>query len=97
MDTILLSIEYYGNLVKRDLFLWHNYDIVYRDWVNAVFLYIDFSEKKKDIQKEKRVVLKKEREYYRAAMTGHSAGTFALPRVDIAGLRIFKLRFVVFP
>ena len=41
--------------------------------------------------------IKKEREYYRAAMTGHSAGTFALPRVDIAGLRIFKLRFVVFP
>ena len=71
MDTILLSIEYYGNFWRKETYFC---GIVYHDRVNTFSLFIVISEEKKDIQKKKRVVLKKKKEYY------ISAGMFAAPR-----------------
>ena len=95
MDTILLSIEYYGNFWRKETYFC---GIVYHDRVNTFSLFIDISEEKKDIQKKKRVVLKKRREYYRAAMTANSEGMFAAPRpsalcVNITGLCNFLTQF----
>ena len=86
MDIILLSIENYGNFRWKETYFC---GIVYCDRVNTFSLFIDFSEEKKDTRKKKCLVLKKKKEYYRAAMTANSAGMFALPRVNIAGLCIF--------
>ena len=92
MDTILFSIEYYGNCWwKENYFVapllekWHRVS-----WQSEhVFFFIDFFEEKKNIQEGKARGIKKEQEYNRAAMTANIAAMFAAPRVNIAGLCIF--------
>ena len=75
MDTILLSIEYYGNFWRKETYFC---GIVYHDRVNTFSLFIVISEEKKDIQKKKRVVLKKGKGIFQSGHDGEQCGNICL-------------------